>query len=269
MRALPAAIITLVALGVFGGCGYDAGSDLPGIVEAVTPAGSRLITACGGSGGLIESPSHSCTFFARGDGSDVTAAVAEGLRGRGFAVACPAAGEITAVDEDVRVLVEVTQYGSVVGSDGVASVSDYGYRPRGSQVIPAGWVALRIAASRLVQASAASWRSRAREGGACHAALTKPNLAEYCVNWWNGLGGRKAAAEALRLRALPPVAVRAEWAIERSACTYTLRSSSGYLRVTARFDDGDWIWSPLEQVDRVPFRPVARLSDDGRLDLTG
>jgi hypothetical protein len=199
----------------------------------------------------------------------VTAAVADGLRGHGFTVACPAAGEITAVDEDVRVLVEVTQYGSVVGSEGAANVIDYGYRPRGSRVIPAGWVALKIAASRLVQASAASWRSRAREGGACDTALKKPNLAEYCVNWWNGFAGRKTADEAVRLGALAPVAVRADWAIERSTCTYTLRSSSGYLRVTARFVGGDWTWSPLERVDRAAFRPVARLNDDGRLDLTG
>jgi hypothetical protein len=264
----PRAILgTAVALLVMAGCAYDDGSDLKPVVQGATPPGARLLTSCGGSSGLIESPSHSCTFFAPGDGAAVTTAVAGRLRADGFDVACRRPGEVTAVRDDIRVLVEVAQYGSVVASGGVANVFDLGYRPRGAQPIPAGSVAVEISASRLADASASFWRSRAREGGRCSAPLPKPNLAEYCANWWNGVG-RDTAADALRRGARAPVEIRPAWGIETAACTYTLRARDRFLRVTARFKDAEWTWPALRAVSPPQaFRPNARLTEDGRLDL--
>jgi hypothetical protein len=259
---------TIVSLLVLAGCGYDEGGDLGPVVEAATPAGARTLTACGGSGGLIEPPSHSCAFFAPGDGGAVTAAVAGALRRDGFDVACRRPGEVTAVRDDIRVLAEVTQYGSVVASGGVVNVFGAGFRPRGAKAIPAGSVALKIDASRLVDASASFWRSLAREGGSCAAPLQKPNLAEHCVNWWNGVG-MATGDDAIRRGARPPVEIRTAWGIETSTCTYTLRARRLFLRVTARFDRGEWVWPPLRKLNRPgTFRPNARLNEDGRLDLT-
>jgi hypothetical protein len=256
----------LSSLAILAGCGYDTGSDLPGVVSDVTPPGARLLTRCTGASGLIDSPSHSCTFFARGDGGSVTTAVAQALREQGFEVACRAPGEITAVGEDVRVLVEVAQHGSVVVGNGVVNVFSSGYRPRGSRPIPAGSVALEIGASRLEAASASFWRSLARERGECGATLPKPNLAEHCVNWWNNVG-RPTAAKTLRLQAGPEVQIRADWGVGRSACTYTLGTPAGYRRVKARFVHGDWIWPRLRKVRVVGFRPNALMNEDGRIGL--
>jgi hypothetical protein len=258
---------TVVSLLVLAGCGYDDGGDLVPVVEAATPAGARVLTACGGSTGLIESPSQSCTFFAPGDGGAVTAAVARALRRDGFDAACRRPGEVTAVRDDVRVVAEVVQHGSVVASGGVANVFGGGYRPRGAESIPAGSVALKIDASRLVDASASFWRSLAREGGSCSAPLPKPNLAESCVNWWNGRG-RATGDDAVRRGARPPVEIRAASGIEKATCTYTLRARGRFLRVTARYERRDWIWPPLRELNRPgTFRPNARLNEDGRLDL--
>jgi len=268
MRYLHVILGTVVSLFVLAGCGYDDGGDLVPVVESATPAGARLLTGCGASTGLIESPSHSCTFFAPGDGGAVTAGVARALRRDGFDVACPRPGAVAAVRDDVRVNAEVTQYGSVVASGGVANVFDGGYQPRRAESIPTGSVALKIDASRLVDASASFWRSLARQGGRCAAPLQKPNLAERCVNWWNGPAGRASGDDALRRGARPPVEVRAAWGIEKANCTYTLRARGRFLRVTARFVSGDWIWPPLRELNRPKtFRPNARLSEDGRLDL--
>jgi hypothetical protein len=268
MEALRAVFTGVLMLALTAGCAYDQGRDLPPIVERVTPAGARLLTACGGSSGLIEEPSHGCTFFARGDGATVTARVAQALRRDGFNVACRRPGEIAAVRGNVRVLAEVTQYGSVVAWGGIANVYPAGYRPRRSKPIPARSVALAIDASRLEASSASFWRQHVREGGRCNAPLPKPNLDEHCVNWWNGVGIPTAEA-ALRRRVLPPVEVRRRTGIARATCTYTLRTASGYLRVTARFERGDWVWPPLHRVDRPrSFRPNALLNEDGRLQLT-
>jgi hypothetical protein len=261
-------LVAMVAsLGILAGCGYDTGSDLSSVVEDVTPVGAQLLTSCGGSSGLIEPPSHGCTFFTPGEGGAVTSAVARALHEQGFTVACPTPGQITAVRGDVRVLAQVTQYGSVVASGGVANVSGTGYRPRGSQLIPARSVALEIDASRLSKASASLWRSRARERGRCETTLPKPNLAENCVNWWNHVG-RRTGERALRLRARPPVQIRTDWGIERATCSYTLRTSASFLGVTARFERGDWTWPRLREVSPPgTFRPNARLNEYGRLDL--
>lgn len=258
----------ILSVAVFPGCAYDDGDDLKPVVRRVTPEGARLLTACGGSSGLIESPSHSCTFFAPGEGAGTTTAVAGKLRQDGFDVACPRPGEVAAVRDDIRVLVEVAQYGSVVASGGVANVFDPGYQPRRAKVIPDGSVALKISASRLEDASASFWRSRARAGGRCSTPLPKPNLVEHCANWWNGVVGQATGEDALRRGAGPPVEIRRTSGIETAACTYTLRARGRFLQVTARFESGDWIWPPLRKVERPrAFRPNARLSETGRLDL--
>jgi hypothetical protein len=247
-------ILGIAAVLVVAGCAYDDGADLEPVVDRATPAGARALAACGGSGGLIESPSRSCTFFARGGGGAVTTAVASALRADGFEVACRRPGEVTAVRDDIRLLAEVTQHGSVDA-------------PGGDKPIPAGSVAVKIDASRLVEASASFWRGLAREGGNCAAPLPKPNLAQLCVNWWNGVG-IPTSKDALRRGARSDVEVRPDWGIEASACTYTLRARGRFLRVTARFEDGDWIWPRLRALSRPgAFRPNAHLNEDGRLYL--
>lgn len=257
----------LLVIALLTGCGYDTGDDLPGVVEAVTPSGAQPVTACGGSTGLIESPSHSCTFFAPGVGGAVTVEVARSLRREGFEAGCQRPGEVAAVRDDVRVSVEVTQHGWVVASGGVANVLGGGYRPRGSQPIPPGSVALEISASRLPEASAGFWLGLARERGRCEAPLPKPNLAESCVNWWNGVGFA-TGNEAVRLKARRPVEIRHRLGIETSSCTYTLRTADGYLRTTARFEHGDWTWPRLRRVPPpARFRPNGLLGENGRLDL--
>jgi hypothetical protein len=125
---------------------------------------------------------------------------------------------------------------------------------------------LEIDASRLQESSAPFWRNLARTRGRCGAALPKPNLAEYCVNWWNHVG-QPTAATAVRRHVQPQVQIRADWHSERSACTYTLVTSAGFLAVTAQFVHGDWTWPALRSVDRRAFRPNARLNDEGRLYL--
>jgi len=241
---------------VVAGCGYDDGADLAPVVERATPADARILSACGGSGGLIESPSRSCTFLAPGDGGAVTTALANALREDGFEVACRRPGEVTAVRDDIRFLAEVTQHGSVDA-------------PGGDKPIPAGSVAVKIDASRLVEASAAFWRGLAREGGSCAAPVPKPNLAQFCVNWWN-VSGIDTASDAVRRGARPPAEVRPAWGNQPKACTYTLRARGRFLRVTARSEPGGgFIWPRLRALSRPgAFRPNALLSEDGRLDLT-
>lgn len=185
----------------------------------------------------------------------MTTAIVNALRGDGFEVACRQPGEVTAVRDDIRFLAEVKQNGSVDA-------------PGGAKPIPAGSVAVKIDASRLNEASAAFWRSLAREGGRCAAPLPKPNLAQFCVNWWN-VSGIDTGSDAVRRGARPPVEVRPAWANETKACTYTLRARGRFLRVTARHEQGDWIWPRLRERHRPgKFRPNARLNEDGRLDLT-
>ena len=242
-RAMKCSRVTLGVVAfllVAAGCAYDDGSDLEPVVERATPAGASVLAACGGSaGGLIDLPQRSCTFIAPGDSGAVTTAVANALRADGFDVACRRAGEVTAVQDDIRVVAEVTQDGSVAGS-----------------------VAVKIGASRLAEASAAHWRRRAREGGSCAAPVQKPNLAEFCVNWWN-VSGIDTGSDAVRRGARSPVEVRPDWEGGTETCTYTLRARRGFLRVTARSDpEGGFIWPRLRALTRPEaFQPNARLNE--------
>jgi hypothetical protein len=259
-------LLAAVAVSVPAGCAYDEGRDLPPIVQRATPTGARLLTPCGGSSGLIDPPSYGCVFFVRGSGAAVTASLARVLGEEGFTVACPSPGKITAVRDNVLVLAEVTQYGSVVARGGIANVFEAGWRPRGSKPIPPGWVALDLDALRLE--SAAFWRAQAARAGRCDRPLLEPNIVEHCVNWWNGVG-TPTAREAVRRRARPLVEVRRRTGIGVATCTYTLRNRRGYLRVSARFANTRWVWPPLRRVSGLrAFRPNAVLNEDGRLELT-
>ncbi len=184
----------------------------------------------------------------------MTTEIANALRGDGFDVACRRPGEITAVRDDIRLLAEVTQHGSVDA-------------PGGAKTIPAGSVAVKIGASRLAKVSASAWRSRAREGGRCDASVAKPNLAEFCVNWWN-VSGIDTGRAAVRRGARGAVEVHSAWESDAETCTYTLRARGRFLRVTARSVPDGFHWSQLRALSRPgAFRPNARLND-GRLDLT-
>lgn len=251
----PRVTLGLVAfLLVVAGCGYDDGADLAPVVDHATPAGASTLAACGGSSGLIESASRSCTFLAPGDGGAVTTAIANALRADGFEVACRRPGEVTAVRGDIRFLAEVTQHGSVDA-------------PGADKPIPAGSVAVKIDASRLNEASASFWKSLAREGGRCAASVPKPNLAEFCVNWWN-VSGIDTGSDAVRRGARPPVEVRPAWGKGTESCTYTLRARGRFLRVTARSVPDGFIWPRLRVLSRPgAFRPNAHLNEDGRLYL--
>ncbi len=136
MKRARMALGTLAALVVVAGCAYDDGTDLTPAVERATPAGASVLAACGGSSGLIESASRSWTFFAPGNSGAVTTEIANASRGDGFDVACRRPGEITAVRDDIRLLAEVTQHGSV---DAPGGADDSGRLSRGQdrRVAPA------------------------------------------------------------------------------------------------------------------------------------
>jgi hypothetical protein len=148
--------IVLVCLAV--ACGYDEGDDLPEVVERATPAGATPVGGCGGSPGLIESPSHECTYLVRGEAGDVTRAVADALLQQGFDVSCRGGEttvEVAGLRGDVRVRAEITAAGSLTDDgDGVVNVFDEGYAPSRAKPIPRGSVALSLSASRQSEASA-------------------------------------------------------------------------------------------------------------------
>jgi hypothetical protein len=246
---------TAIVLLLLAGCGFDEGRDLRPVVERTMPESSRLLGACGGSSGLIDYPSYDCTALARGEGAGTTQTMASALRNAGFDVACPAAGSLVATHRDIRVTADVTQWGSIGGF----GITPGTWRPRGSHPIPHGFVALRLAASRLSDSSAAFYRQLIAKGGRCDRPLLKPNPVLGCVVWWNGPVGRRTREAVPWRSAGPGVEVVANNREGESACTYTIRNRRGFLGVTARFD-GDWHWPPLRRVrGRVTFRPNARI----------
>jgi len=258
------------AIAILSACGYDTGVDLPPVLERVVPSGARPVTTCGGSSGLIDEPSYSCTYLVRGEAGAIADRIARALRRDGYAVSCPRPGELAALRDDVRVTAEVTAGGSISRSGGVANVFPSGYRPEGSHPIPQGFVALDLGAIRQSEASAAFWRGQVAAGLPCDRAPVAPDPLEVCITWWNGPVGSATSETARRRRAGPGVRVVRSEHPGVSTCTYTVRVPDGFQRLIARFDHGTWIWPPLRAVARPrPFRPNARLARDGRLSLKG
>jgi hypothetical protein len=173
-------------------CGYDEGKDLPGIVERAAPAEAELIGECAGPGGLIESPSYHCTYFAHGEAIEVTTAVADALAEQNFDVSCrdgDIAIEIAGFRADVGVRAEVTADGSVTDSgDGAVNVFEPGYVPPGAKPIPTGAVALALSASRLTDAGADTQQEWVADGVACSADRLRQQTLAGCVEAWNGPG---------------------------------------------------------------------------------
>ena len=246
---------TAIVLPFLAACGFDEGRDLRPVVEQVMPARARLLASCSHTDGLIDYPAYSCTALVKGDGAGTTQAIATALAKADFQVACPSAGSLVATRNDIRVIVEVTQWGSLRGS----AITAGSWRPVGSHPIPRGSVALRLDASRLSDSSTGFYRELIAKGGRCDRPLPRPSPVRQCVVWWNGPVGRPTR-EALPRRAEgPEVEVVGRNREGESTCTYTIRSGRRFLRVTARFD-GDWHWPPLGRVHGRPtFRPNARL----------
>ena len=265
----PARLVALCILPALGAaCGYDAGSDLRPAVERVTPPGARVVGACGGSSGLIDEPSYSCTYLIRGEGGELADEIATALRKDGFAVSCSRPGEVAALRRNVRVTAELTPGGWTSTRGGVVNVYPPGYRPEGSRAVPKGSIAVNLSASRQAEASADFWRHYVAEGGRCDRPLVLPHPLELCVTWWNGEVGMKTSETAARRRLGPQVRIVRSELPGVSACTYTLRAANGFTATTGRFDHGRWIWSPLRAVARPSrFVPNARLGPNGVLAL--
>lgn len=145
----------LVLVAAAAGCGYDAGGDLRPIVADATPPGARLVGMCGGSTGVIESPSHSCKYLVPGNAGEAVASVARALAQTGFRISCEARGyEITLLGErgDVRVLARAVAAGTVIDDGDVVNVNP-GARATGGNRIPRGSAFLDVDASRRTDTS--------------------------------------------------------------------------------------------------------------------
>lgn len=262
--------VLFLLVSILPACGYDTGADLRPAVEKATPAGARSVSSCGGSSGLIESPSYGCVYVMRGDVAAVTNGIAKALRTEGFAVSCRRPGELRALRGNVRMTAQVTGEGLISTSGGVANVLAGGYRPEGARPVPRGSVVVNLDASRQVEASAAFWRSIVAEGGRCDRAPRREHPLELCLTWWNGPVGFETRAAARRRHAGPAVEIAHEELPALSKCTYTMRLGDGFARVNARFDHGDWVWPRLHKVPEPRrFRPNARLEPHGLLGLRG
>jgi len=203
---LPARLIALCLLApLVAACGYDTGSDLRPALERVTPPGARVIGACGGSSGLIDEPSYTCTYLFPGEGGEVADQIATALRTDGFAVSCSRPGELAALRGDVRITAELTPGGWISTMGGVVNVYPPGYRPEGSRAVAKGSVAVDLSASRQPKASADFWRRYVAGGGRCDRPLVLPHPLEVCVTWWNGEVGMRASDTAARRRLGPQV----------------------------------------------------------------
>jgi hypothetical protein len=171
------------------GCGYDEGEDLPPIVEGVVPEGAEQVGECGGSPGLIESPSHHCTYFVPGELDEVTEDVAEALTDEGFDLSCrrdAVAVEIAGLRPNVSVRSEITADGSVKDSgDGAVNVYEPGYVPAGARSIPAGAVALYVSVSRQSEAGLGTQRAWTSSGFECAEETLHRQTLEGCTEAWN------------------------------------------------------------------------------------
>jgi hypothetical protein len=174
----------LVLVAAAAGCGYDTGGDLRPVVADATPPGARLVGACGGSSGVIESPSHSCKYLVPGNAGQAAVRVAQALEQNGFRVSCEARGyEITLLGErgDIRVVARAVAAGTVIGDGDVVNVNP-GTAATGGRQIPRGFAFLDLDASRRIDTS----EELAVRSGSCAA----PALAQL---------GRRARGGSLEL----------------------------------------------------------------------
>lgn len=182
--------ILVCALVLAAGCGYDEGEDLPPLVEGVVPEGAEQVGECGGSPGLIESPSHHCTYFVPGELDEVTEDVAEALTDEGFDLSCrrdAVAVEIAGLQPNVRVRAEITDNGSVKDwGQGAVNVFEPGYVPAGARSIPTGAVALYVSASRQSEAGLETQRAWTKSGFACAEETLHRQTLDGCAEAWNG-----------------------------------------------------------------------------------
>lgn len=260
------AVATVVGA-LLSACGYDDGRDLTPIVDWATPTGARPLARCGGSEGLIEPPSHGCAFLVPGKGTDVTATVAARFEEDGFRVVCPRAGEVEGARGDVSVAAQVVERGWYVASGQAVNLFDEGYRPKGSEPVPRGWVAVKISAWRDAHAGDDLGTVYDGSSGRCDRPLERFDPIAQCAEWWNGPVGTRTREAASRERVRTGVHVAHEQWEAGASCTYLLRlrGDRRSLRVTARFDDGRWSWSHPRRVDERAPTVNARLTSDGRL----
>jgi hypothetical protein len=234
-------------------CGYDTGRDLPGVVDRATPAGAELVGECGGSPGLIESPSHGCTYVVRGELDEVTTVVADALVEQGFDVTCrgdEATVEVAGLRGNVRVSAEVTADGSLTDDgDGAVNVYEPGYSPPRARRIPAGSVALSLAASRQSEASADFQREWIAGGFACAEDVLEEQTLEGCVEAWNGLdneANRRLASRRMRLP-VAYVVLRSNEPGVSSGCFFGFLAHRGrYLIFESSWKDGSLVFAKPE-----------------------
>jgi hypothetical protein len=257
-------------------CGYDEGRDLPGVVEQATPAGAELVGECGGSPGLIESPSHGCTYFVPGEADEVTSAVADALAEQGFDISCrgdETTVEIAGLRGNVRVHAEVTADGSLTDDgDGAINVYEPGYVPPRAQPIPAGSVALDLNASRQSEASADFQREWIADGFTCTEDVLQEQTLEGCVEAWNGPDNA-----ANRRLALGRVRVPAAYVVPRSnepgvssGCFFGFLAHGGrYLFFESAWRDGGLVFATPElgYSSQKGLDADARVRGDGTLEL--
>lgn len=267
-------LLALLVVATGAGCGYDEGKDLPGIVEAVAPAASHVVGTCGGSSGLIESPSHGCTFFAPGEPRKVAVAVARALIKQGFEVSCRGGGmtiEVTGLRGDVRAAAEITGDGTVTTSGGVVNVFAPGYVPPGADPIPTGSVALKLSASRQSDASAGFNQSRIREGAPCSTTGLRRQTLDLCIEEWNGLGNERNRRLALQRARVPAASVfRLSVSGVSSGCHFGFLARRGrYLILQSTWEDDHLAWAEPEvgYSSGKRFEPHAKLRPDGTLRL--
>ena len=275
MPRVPVLLAVLAVLSATG-CGYDDGRDLPGVVEGATPPDSRLVGACGGSSGLIESPSHTCTLFSPGEARGVAITVAGALVDQGFEVSCRGGGvqiTVTGLRDDVRVDAEITADGTVTTSGGVVNVFDPGYVPPAAEAIPPGSVALRLSASRQSDASASFYRSWIREGTSCSAeGFVRLLTLDSCIDGWNARGNDARRRLALRRARVPAASIvhLSDAPGVSNGCHFGFLARRGrYLMLEFRRHDDrlDWAGPELGYFSGEGFEPDARLRADGMLVL--
>jgi hypothetical protein len=269
------AILILASL-VTAGCGYDEGEELPGIVARATPAGAKLVGECGGSPGLIESPSRECTYTVAGEAGDVTNAVADALVAVGFDVSCRRDENtirITALRANVRVDAHVIEDDSLTNhGDGAVNVHGRGYVPTGARRIPAGSVALSVNASRQSEASADFHREWIADGFACSAIVLHAQTLEGCVEAWNSHANERNQRLVVRRMRVPAayVRLRSDEPGVSSGCFFGVLARQGrYLIFESTWKNGSAAFArpELGYASGKGFDANARVRGDGTFHL--